>query len=192
MFFTLRKIIIGSFWGLILCGLGYLYLRREIFQPLVELIEVGREIEFKPQPRTPAGEFVGEVTQVTGPDTFRIKPPTGPLYHFRLEGVEVPQPWELKYKSQRVFWEESKTNLALLLLSNQVRIEVSYTNATRGGMGVVFLTDTNRGTNLNLTLVQSGHAKLNRDYVRTRPVKEQYAFLVAQQRAQEKKLGIWL
>ena len=60
-----------TFWGLLVLGGLVLYQNREIFHPLVELVEIARKIDFQPEAQQILGELSGEVIQITGADTFR-------------------------------------------------------------------------------------------------------------------------
>ena len=130
----------------------------------------------------------GQVIQVTGADTFRVRNDAGTVFHFRVDGVDVPQPLDAQTRDQVRLWTQCRTNLSSLILSNQVRIEITATNLNRGGWGVVYV----NGTNLNLKMVEGGTARINPNYLKTLSLKEQYAFLVAQKNAQELRRGIWI
>src|SRR6185503_1652859 len=101
--------------------------------------------------------------------------------------IDVPQPSDARTREQGLLWTQCRTNLSSLILSNQVHIDITATNLNRGGWGVVYV----NGTNLNLKMVEAGTARINPNYLKTLPLKEQYAFLVAQKKAQGLRLGIW-
>ena len=187
MFYTIRKIILCTIWGLLLLGGWTLYANREVFRPLVDLARVSREMTLVQTQQPIIGQMTGQVIQVTGADTFRVRNAAGTAFHFRVDGVEAPQPGDAQTREQGRLWTQCRTNLSSLILSNQVRIDITATNLNRGGWGVVYL----NGTNLNLKLVESGTARIDPNYLKTLPLKEQYAFLVAQKKAQELRLGIW-
>ena len=174
-------------WGLLLLGGWTLYANREVFRPLVDLVQVYREMTLVPTPQPVIGQMTGQVIQVTGADTFRVKNAAGTAFHFRVDGVDAPQFLDAQTREQGRLWTQCRTNLSSLILSNQVRIDITATNVNRGGFGVVYL----NGTNLNLKMVEAGTARINPNYLKTLPLKEQYAFLVAQKKAQELHLGIW-
>lgn len=187
MFFTIRKIIIMTFWGLLVLGGLVLYQNREIFHPLVETVQIARKIDFQPEAQQILGELSGEVIQITGADTFRMKDPHGTVYHFRFHGLDVPQQWNVQDKRQRELKQETKSCLSGLMLSNQIKVDLISTNETHGGLGIVYLNH----TNINLRLVELGLARINREYLKRLPVKEQYTFLHAEKKAEQRELGIW-
>jgi endonuclease YncB( thermonuclease family) len=187
MFYTIRKTILFIIWGLLLLGGWALYANREVFRPLVDLAQVSREMTLVQTPQPIIGQMTGQVIQVTGADTFRVRNAAGTPFHFRVDGVEVPQPGDTQTREQGLLWTRCRTNLSSLILSNQVRIDIIATNLNRGGWGLVYV----NGTNLNLKMVEAGTARITPSYLKTLPLKEQYAFLVAQKKAQELRLGIW-
>ena len=187
MFYTIRKIIICTIWALLLLGGWTLYANREVFRPLVDLVRVSREMSLVQSPQPIIGQMTGQVIQVTGADTFRVRNAEGTVFHFRVDGVEAPQLGEAQTREQARLWTQCRTNLSSLILSNQVRIDITATNLNRGGWGVVYV----NGTNLNFKMVEAGAARINPNYLKTLPLKEQYAFLTVQKRAQELRLGIW-
>ena len=187
MFYTIRKIILCMIWGLLLLGGWTLYANRKVFRPLVDLVRVSREMSFVQAPQPIIGHMTGQVIQVTGADTFRVRSAAGTIFHFRVDGVDVLQPGEAQTRELGLLWAQCRTNLSSLILSNQVSIDITVTNLNRGGWGVVYVS----GTNLNLKMVEAGTARINPNYLKTLPLKEQYTFLVAQKKAQELRLGIW-
>ncbi|MEO8426836.1 MAG: thermonuclease family protein [Verrucomicrobiota bacterium] len=187
MFYTIRKAILCAIWGLLLLGGWRLYANREVFRPLVDLVRVSREMTFAQTPQPIIGQMTGQVIQVTAADTFRVRNAAGTVYHFRVDGVDVPQPGDAQTRDQARLWTHCRTNLSSLILSNQVRIDITSTNLNRGGWGVVYV----NGTNLNLKLVEAGTAQINPNYLKSLPLKEQYAFLVTQKKARELHRGIW-
>src|SRR5438046_1647466 len=138
MFFLIRKIVIVTFWVLALLVGVVIYEKRALFAPVVEFVQIAREMTFVPKERAEVGEMVGNVGQVMGPDLFRIKNRAGGTYYFKLEGVHTLEAWQLQTKQQRKLWELAKTNLSELILSNQVRIDVTATNQNLGGLGIVY------------------------------------------------------
>ena len=187
MFYTIRKAIVCAFWGLLLLGGWTLYANREVFRPLVDLVQVSREMSLEQTSQPIIGQMTGQVIQVTGPDTFRVRNDAGTFFHFRVDGVDALQLGEAQTREQARLWNQCRTNLSSLILSNQVRIDITVTNLNRGGLGFVYV----NGTNLNLKMVEAGTAAINPNYLKTLPLKEQYAFLTAQKKAQELRLGIW-
>jgi endonuclease YncB( thermonuclease family) len=187
MFYTIRKVILCTIWGLLLLGGWTLYANREVFRPLVDLVRVSKEMTLVQTPQPIIGQITGQVVQVTGADTFRVRNDAGTVFHFRIDGVDAPQLGDAQTRKQTHLWTQCRTNLSSLILSNQVRIDITGTNQNRGGWGVVYL----NGTNLNLKMVEAGRARINPNYLKTLPLKEQYALLTAQKNAQELRLGIW-
>lgn len=184
MFRLIHRIVVLGCWGLLLAGGWYLFERRALFQPLIDEVEILKDLQLNSDPARVIGQFSGEVFQVTSPDSFRIKTSDRGIYHLRFEAVQAPREKTFQGGGHR---KEGVAGLSRLILSNQVHVDLIYTNEYRLGLGMVF-----RGeTNINLQMVKLGLARINPDQLKTLPVKEQHAFLSAQKQAQEEKVGIW-
>jgi len=146
MFYTIRKVILYTMWGVLLLGGWALYANREVFRPLVDLVQVSRQMSLVQDPQPTIGQMTGQVIQVTGPDTFRVRNAAGTAFHFRIDGVEAPQLGDAQTREQARLWKQCRTNLSSLILSNQVHIDITATNLNRGGWGFAYV----NGTNLNL------------------------------------------
>ncbi|MBI3415131.1 MAG: thermonuclease family protein [Verrucomicrobia bacterium] len=187
MFYTLRKVVIVIFWAILVAFGWFIYEQREFFQPAVNLITVATQLHYTTQASAPLAEISGQVVQVTGPDTFKVRTTNDVTFHLRLTGMELPPPKGPADYLTRNYLAGVKTNLTSLILSNQVRVALTYTNENRAGLGVVY----SDGTCINLKLVETGMTTANRNFLKTLPLAEQYAYLTAQTKAKRQRLGGW-
>lgn len=183
MFRTLHKIVVVMLWVL-LAGLGiYVYQQRAVFSPLVDLVDAmlirdGFEQKIK-------GEITGQVVKVVDGDTFQVRDDEGRTLNVRLTGLDAPDVQRTN-KAELLLAGESKTNLTRLILSQPVRVQITYSNDTQGALGIAYLGE----TNVNATMVASGMARLKREYMNGLPLKSRYALLRADRRSREQKAGV--
>src|SRR6266542_6571480 len=100
MFYTIRKFILCAIWGLLFLGGWALYANREVFRPLVDLVQVSREMSLVQTPQATIGQMTGQVIQVTGADTFRVRNAAGTVFHFRVDRVDAPHPLDAQTREQ--------------------------------------------------------------------------------------------
>jgi endonuclease YncB( thermonuclease family) len=81
--------------------------------------------------------------------------------------------------------DPAKARLSGLVLSNQVEVTMTWIDERRRGVGVVRVGP----TNINAAMVESGLAKLNRDFIKPLPLTDQYALIRADRRASERRLA---
>jgi endonuclease YncB( thermonuclease family) len=186
MFHTLRKIVFLILFGLLACFGAYVYHKRAIFNPLVDLVEVW-QIHRK-NPTRMVGQLTGQVTKVGDELGFHVKSEQGPTYSLRLAGLEPPGDQSEKPKKAKDPIEvEARTILNRLILSNHVRVDLTFMSEQRSGLGIAY-----RGeTNINAAIAEAGLAKVKREYLKGLPWKEQYKLVRAERKAQEKQSGLW-
>lgn len=185
MFHTLRRLILFGCAAMIL-GAGYvLYRNREVFEPAADFIELWRESQGKR--RDFIGVLEGEAVRVIDGATFQLKAGDGQYYNLRLAGVD-PYSWQdPKTRRTTKMAGASRTNLSQLILDQPVRVELTFTNTERSGLGIVFCQD----QNVNVQVIEAGMARLKLDWIKTLPLSHQHRLLTAQQKAQELKVGVW-
>jgi hypothetical protein len=167
MFFVLRKIVIGIMLALLLLFAWFLYEQRRIFTPAVDLaiaLNNRREVE-----TTSAGTINGKVTHVTGPNSFILRADDGQTYRITLKAVQP--------------LANAQNSLSNLLLSSDVRVDLSFLQQ-HNGIGVAHLGK----TNINALLIESGAARLQREYLKGLPVLDQYQLLRVDRKAQRRTL----
>jgi len=179
MFHTLHKIYLGICWLVVLGLAGWLYLNRAIFNPLVDLVDALTVRDGFQQERL--GELSGKVTRVLDGGTFQLRSTQGQTYMIKLTGVEAPT-FQKGNRAELLRAGESRTNLIRLVLSNEVRVELTYTNESRGALGIVYV----KNTNANAVLAQSGSVHIRRDYMNGLPLKDRYALIQADRKAKER------
>jgi endonuclease YncB( thermonuclease family) len=185
MFHTLRKVVIGLGFGLLI-GVGiYLGVRWELFHSLMDLVEVVQMKE-KGQPRK-LEPLTGRVIQIVDDHSFRLRNNQGMVYVFQLTGLDSPAAPKATNEIIRGLREDSKSHLTQLILSNQVEILVTYLSEQRSGLSLVYLGQ----TNVNAAMVEGGLARLNREYLQGLPFKEKYALVRADSKARRQKAGLW-
>jgi endonuclease YncB( thermonuclease family) len=176
MFHALHKIWLMIVWSAVAL-LGLLaYREREFFWPAVGVAQALAIREgFEQQV---SGEVSGKVVKVYDGETFQIRDGNARACMIRLTGVDAPD-YRTTNKAALRLAGQSHTNLSRLILSNIVRVEITYTNNPPGALGVVYL----GRTNINAAMVASGAAVLKREYMNGLPFKEKYALLQAERNA---------
>ncbi len=179
MFRLLHKIYVLFCWLVVLAVVGALYQNRSLFYPLVDLVDALRIREGFEQKKT--GELSGKVTRVLSGDILAVKVERGQTYTIRLTGVEAPH-YAGANRAEQLRAGESKTNLSHLVLSKEVRVELTYTNQSRGAWGIVY----QGNTNINLLAVETGIVRANRDSMNGLPLRFRYELIQADRRARER------
>ena len=173
MFRLLHKLYVLFCWLVVVGLAGILYQHRSLFYPLLDLVDALRVREGLEQKKT--GELTGKVTRVLNGDMFVLRDEHNRTYTIRLTGVDAPDyPGTNRSELHRAL--ESKTDLSHLILSNQVRVELTYTNESRGALGLVYLGD----TNLKVLAVETGIARAAREQMNGLPLKDRYALIRAE------------
>ena len=180
MFRILHKAYVLFCWLVVLGVAAVVYLNRSLFYPAIDLVDALNIREGLEQKKT--GELSGRVTRVLDGDMFVLKDEHGQSYTIRLTGVDAPA-YQQTNRAERLRAGESKTNLSRLILSNEVRVEITYTNESRGAPGIAYLGN----TNLNVRTVETGNARAKRDYMNGLPLKDRYALIHADRKAREHK-----
>jgi micrococcal nuclease len=179
MFRTLHKVCVGLCWLAVIAFAGALYYHRSLFYPLVDLAEALRVREGLEQQKS--GEMSGKVTRVLSGDMVLLKDERGRNCTIRLTGVEAPA-YELNNRAAQSRAVASKTNLSRLILSKDVRVEVTYTNDSSGVLGIVYV-----GTNnINVQAIETGIVQAKRENMRGLPLKDRYALIKAARKARLK------
>jgi endonuclease YncB( thermonuclease family) len=148
---------------------------RSLFYPLADLIEALRVHEGLEQQKS--GEMSGKVTRVLSGDMIIVRDEHGRSRTIRLTGVEAPT-YELNNRSAQLQAVVSKTNLSQLILSKDVRVELTCTNDSRA-LGIVYVGT----TNINVKAVENGIVQAKRENMRGLPLKDRYALIQAERKA---------
>lgn len=187
MFHTLRKIVIRLFAlcvsGLVVGVGAFVYEKRAIFDPVADFIEVLK---------LPAGsksleQVSGQAIKVMDDYSFQLKDDRGQLFSFRLVGLAPLPPQNAANKTATDFRQETESALRGLVLSNQVRVAVTFLNERRTGLGIAYVGE----TNVNAAMVEAGLGKVKREFLNGLPRQEQFALVRAESKAREKKAGLW-
>ncbi|MBI4658146.1 MAG: thermonuclease family protein [Verrucomicrobia bacterium] len=185
MFHLLRKLSLLIFAGLCVWLGIFVYQKRSVFSPIIDLaeaLEASRE-----RPRQPMESVSGKVLGITGEYSFQMKAEAGAVFNFQLAGIEPISSGGGAEKSVARLKQESRAYLTQRILSNSVRVAATFLTVQRAGLGVVYAGE----TNLNAALVEAGLARLNRSYLKSLPLGEIYPLLRAERKAKERKLGFW-
>ena len=176
MFRQLHKVCVGFSWLAVIAFAGVMYHHRSLFYPLADLVEALRLREGLEQQKS--GEVSGTVTRVLSGDMFILKDERGRSCTIWLTGVEAPI-YDLNNRTAQRRAVASKTNLSRLVLSNNVRVELTYTNDSRGALGIVYV-----GTNnINVKAVETGIVQAKRENMRGLPLKDRFALIQAERKA---------
>jgi endonuclease YncB( thermonuclease family) len=176
MFRLLHKVYLGFCWLAVIAVAGLMYYHRSVCYPLVDLVDALRVREGLEQQKS--GEMSGKVARVLSGDMFILRDERGRACTIRLTGVEAPS-YELNNRAAQLRALASKTNLSRLVLSNNVRVELTCTNDSRCALGIVYV-----GTNnINVQAVETGIVQAKRENMRGLPLKDRYALIQAKRRA---------
>ena len=186
MFFVLHRLAQAIFGLMVAALLVFLYQKRQVAQPVVDYYELWRAS--RGMERIYRGEMSGQVVTVTGGDLFQVKGTDGFVYGFRLAGLEAPLRPQRPNKEHMLHFNQSKSQLTSLILSNRVRVAFTHLSESRAGVGMTYVSGTN---NVNVRLLESGMAWINSNALRMLPLRDQYALLLAERSAQQQKLGCW-
>jgi micrococcal nuclease len=125
----------------------------------------------------------GEVTRVIDGDTLTLTTREGTKLRVRLYGIDAPEVRHEEMAGQP-YGEEAKAALAALALGRRVTVEIIEIDAHRRTVGIVHRS----GADINLEMVQSGHAWAYRRYL-SAPYASRY--LDAEREARRRRLGLW-
>src|SRR5436190_2572525 len=175
MFRQLHRICVGFCWLAGIAVAGALYYHRSLFYPLVDLAEALRVRDGLEQQKS--GEISGKVTRVLSGDMLILRDDDGRPHTIRLTGVEAPA-YELNNPAAQLLAATSRSNLNRLVLSNLVRVELTYTTDS-GALGIV-----HAGTNnINVQAIEAGIAKAKHENMNGLPLKDRYALIRAGRKA---------
>jgi endonuclease YncB( thermonuclease family) len=180
MFRQLHKVCVGFCWLAVIACAGVMVHHRSLFHPLADLVEALRVNEGLEQQKS--GELSGKVTRVLSGDMIILRDERGRNRMIRLTGVEAPA-YELNNQAAQFRAIASRTNLSQLVLSKDVRVELTCTNDSRCALGIVYV-----GTNnINVQAVETGVVQAKRENMRGLPLKDRYALIHAGRKARTKE-----
>ena len=122
----------------------------------------------------------GTVIAVRDGTYFTLRTPDRQIYSIGLLGVVVPQPAvDPRSRQEAEEQKDPRAELGAFILSNEVDVALISLDAQHRGLGIVY----DGKTNVNAQLVETGAVQLNRDYIKTLPLFEQYHLIRADRRA---------
>jgi endonuclease YncB( thermonuclease family) len=185
MFHTINKALKILVALLFLASLVFLYQQRHWFEPVLVMADIlrhrGDQRDSVPK------EISGHVISVQSGDTFQLKTEAGSVYTTRLTGLLSPSYARFQTPQERERFQTSRDYLSDLILSNHIRVSLTYSGNNLSGLGIAHL----NSTNLNVALLEAGMTELNRDYIKNLPVLDQYALIRAELKARTENRGIW-
>jgi endonuclease YncB( thermonuclease family) len=185
MFHRARRLLLIVCVGGILSAVVYVWQFTDLLQPVYELYGLVKEADWEGE--KVRGQVTGQVIAIRDGVGFLMKDGANQTFYFGLSGIEAPKKPTKGQRREGSLAAQSKTNLTNLILSNTVRVDITYTNDYRSGLGVVYMDR----TNVNARVVEAGMATINRRFLRGLPLAEQYALLRAEKRAQQARVGLW-
>jgi hypothetical protein len=183
MFYFLHRLVKWIFIALIAAGLYWVWLQREMLEPLYVWYDVYDNGGLQKTERLPVIE--GKAINVVDGHTFQMSQPNR-AFVVRLTGFEMPQP--PLSEAERELELERRRVLRETVLMQPVRVNVTYSE-NGSILGIV----TVNGTNLNLYYLTNGLGKFNRQYIKTLPRDTQYQFFAAKrlhEKQTEKKTAL--
>jgi endonuclease YncB( thermonuclease family) len=160
----------------VLAGLAFwIYQYRALFDPLTDLARAWR------MGNAPwsAPEVELTVTRIIDAENLTVRNEQGRSFTLRLAGLEAPS-LSAYDPATRAQAEAGRDFLKTLVLSNAVHAEITLTNASRVILAFIRIGD----TNVNASAVAARHATFRSDYLGNASLKNRWALLQAQRKAQ--------
>jgi hypothetical protein len=177
MFYLLHRAVKWVFIALIAAGLYWLWLQREVLEPVYVWYDVYDNGGIQKTDRLPS--IQGKAVHIVDGHTFHMSQ-GNKVYAVRLTGFEMPEP-PLAHDDREMELERRRF-LRENVLMRPANVSVTY--AEHGSvLGIV----TVNGTNLNLYYLTNGLSKFRPDYIKSLPRDMQYQFFAAR-RLREKEL----
>jgi endonuclease YncB( thermonuclease family) len=183
LFHKLHKGAVVLTW-LAVAGVAVLaWQHRQTFSPAVDwgralVITSGYKQEI-------SGELRGRADRVLDETSFRLKTEQGDFATVRLTGIQSPALMSATTREQTEQAVASRRLLGELVLSNEVRVEISHVSQPGAVLGLAYVGD----TNVNLAMVREGMARAKREFMRGLPLRLRYALLRADREAAGKREG---
>jgi endonuclease YncB( thermonuclease family) len=176
MFYFLHRLVKWVFIALIAAGLYWVWLQREMLEPVYVWYDVYDNGGIQKTNRLQVIE--GKATHVLDGHTFQMTQ-GNKAYSVRLAGFEIPEvplPNE-----ERALELERRKFLRETVLMQEAKVDVTYSEGA-SVLGIVHV----NGTNLNLYYVTNGLGKFRPAYIKALPRDMQYQFFAAK-RLREKE-----
>ncbi len=126
--------------------------------------------------------YSAEVVKVWDGDSFALRRDGDRQWvEVRMLGIDAPE-------KKQPFGPEGRKFLEELILNKKVTIEVRVNDFHKREVVRVWLD----GEDINLIMLESGHAWHNRIFKRDQTTEEQRVYSSAERGAREKKLGLWV
>lgn len=172
--------------GLAIVGMLCLaYANRELLTPAEEWM---RTLERADLGRLEIlGTNTARVVKANAGDTLTVGESRTNRLTFRIAGVVAPPVNRHRNTPSWQAFEDSRVFLDRAAASNEVVIAYTYLVPGVGGVGGVYL----GGTNLALTLLDSGMAVVHDASLKSLPLPEQVLLLAAEKKAREARRGVW-
>jgi endonuclease YncB( thermonuclease family) len=182
MFHTLHRIYVVGWVALVVAALAWIYPRSGASEALLDWYAVWQN---RPEFNAPAvGELSGKVVRVIDGASLTVQTPDQQWHNIGLLGLEAPA--RTRGLAESRLADRSKALLAELVLSNDVEVLLTWTDAHRRGVGVVRA----GGTNVNAAMVETGLVRLQPQFIKNLPLRDQYALVRAERRAKQHRLQI--
>nr|WP_298419658.1 thermonuclease family protein [Hylemonella sp.] len=124
--------------------------------------------------------YTGRVVAISDGDTLTVLDAKQRQHKIRLAGIDAPE-------KRQAWGQRAQQFLGERVFQRVVRVEVSKTDRYGREIGKVLLD----GDDINLELVRAGLAWHYRAYEREQPADEREQYAEAEQRARERRQGLW-
>lgn len=172
--------------GVALVGVGItLYANRHWLNPSEEWVQQLGRVQTETVPIV--GVVTGRVTRVTSGERLRVAAGPETRQYFQIVGISTPVASLNPHSPDSIAFRESRDFLATMVLSNEVRIACTLLVPDGGGMGGVYLGE----TNVAVPMLSAGKAIVHDASLRSLPVSDQIRLLVAEKTAKDARLGVW-
>lgn len=180
-FHKLHRAVVALTW-LAAAGLAlFAWQNRQAFTPPVDWV---RAVAItKGYKQEISGQLQGRADRILDETSFRLKTSNGEFATVRLTGIQAPPMLSATTRGQTEQAVASRRLLGELVLSNEVRVEISHVQQPGAVLGLAYV----GRTNVNLALVREGVARAKREFMRGLPLDFRYALLRADRLAAGKR-----
>lgn len=161
--------------GLVVLGALLFPELRQFLGDIQVLDAPAREQPAKDAPATAPGRLAGEVLRLADGDSFRMRSSDGRELEIRMHGIDAPE-------RNQPYGREAGRALESLLKGKRIEVEVVEEDTYGRLVSVVYV----EGRNINLAMVQGGHAWWYEYYAANKRELQR-----AQREASSARLGLW-
>lgn len=185
-FWFLHRLGVALFWTFWVVVAVMLYQQREALSPLRDLGELAWHR--KPAPAEGHPRLEGRGVRAYSGLGFEFRGTNGVALNIGLAGVVLDGAITNAQNGAESLLEAARGHLHQTIAGRPVVIELLVSNPpARTGLGVAFV----EGTNVNVIALAQGFGRVQREQIRTLPLRQQWEFLQAERTARREGRGWW-